>query len=461
MNEFLSNSDAFAYSMESDARLRSTVVSIVLLDRSPDWDVLTDRLERVARQVPMFRQRIVASLPPAPPRWVDDTDFELRYHLARVVAPAPGDLQTVLEMARHAAMEEFDHARPMWNVTLVEGLQDGEAALLVKLHHSLADGIGGVQIAQLVFDLTPEPADLGPLPPMPVPEQRGVLDGVRHSAAYDVQLLRRAVTGAASGPPRALLRGVRHPLSTVRDVADTAASIYRTVRPINDTASPVMRQRRMIRELGVLEVPKRQLRAAGHAGGGSLNDAFLAAVTGGLKRYHALHSSWAEELRVTMPISIREEGDATGGNRITLMRFSLPIYLHDPAERIAHIHQRAQAAQHERSLPYTQLIAGGLNLLPRWYVGAILRHVDFLASDVPGVPVPVYVGGAKVTLQYAFGPTIGAGVNITLMTYCDTCAIGINADTGAIPDLEAFRECLREGFDEVLSLAGVLETVDT
>jgi diacylglycerol O-acyltransferase len=459
MNEFMRNTDAFALGMEGDARLRSTVVSIVVLDRPPDWDVLVDRLERVARQVPMFRQRIVPSLPPAPPRWVDDPDFELRYHLARVVAPAPGDLQTVLEMARHAAMEEFDHARPMWNITLVEGLKDGEAALLVKLHHSLADGIGGVQIARLVFDLTPEPEDLGPLPPMPVPEQRGAFDAVRHSAAYDVQLLRRAVTGAALGSPKALLHGVRHPVSSLRDVADTAASVYRTVRPINETASPVMRDRRMIRELGVLEVPRRALRDAGHRGGGSLNDAFLAAVTGGLNRYHARHGSTVDELRVTMPISIRSEDDPAGGNRITLMRFSLPIGVRDPAERIALIHERAGAAQHERSLPYTQTIAGGLNLLPRWYIGAILRHVDFLASDVPGVPVPVYVGGARVKLQYAFGPTIGASVNVTLMTYCDTCAIGINADTGAIPDFSVFRECLLEGFDEVLALAAA-EPVD-
>lgn len=453
MNEFMRNTDAFALGMEGDARLRSTVVSIVVLDGSPDWDVLVDRLERVARLMPMFRQRIVPSLPPAPPRWVDDADFELRYHLSRVVAPAPGTLDSVLEMARHAAMEEFDHARPMWHITLVDGLEHGESALLVKLHHSLADGIGGVQIAQLVFDLTPEPADLGPLPPMPLPQQRGPFDAVLHTAEYDAKLLGRAVRGATLGTPKALLHGVRHPVSSARSALGTSASVYRTVRPINRTASPVMRERRMIRELGVLEVPKRALRDAGHAGGGRLNDAFLAAVTGGLRRYHALHGATVDELMVTMPVSIRGDDDPTGGNRITLMRFALPLEIDDVAKRIAVVHERAGAAQRERSLPYTQAIVGGLNLLPRWYIGAILRHVDFLASDVPGVPVPVYVGGAAVKMQYAFGPTIGASVNVTLMTYCDTCAIGINADTGAIPNFDVFRTCLVEGFDEVLALA--------
>ena len=130
----------------------------------------------------------------------------------------------------------------------------------------------------------------------------------------------------------------------------------------------------------------------------------------------------------------------------------MPVGLADPAQRIREIHVRANAARHEPSLALTQDIAGGLNLLPRWYIGAILRHVDFLASNVPGVPVPVWVGGAAVTMQYAFGPTIGAGVNVTLLTYQDTCALGVNADGGAIPDLPVFLECLVAGFDEVLAL---------
>ena len=99
------------------------------------------------------------------------------------------------------------------------------------------------------------------------------------------------------------------------------------------------------------------------------------------------------------------------------------------------------------------MIAGALNLMPRWYIGSVLRHVDFLASDVPGVPVPVFLGGAAVRAQYAFGPTIGAAVNVTLLTYVDTCALGINVDTAAIPDYDVFHDALVAGFDEVLALA--------
>jgi diacylglycerol O-acyltransferase len=452
MADFMRNTDAFAWGMEGDARLRSTVVSIVVLDRSPDWEVLTDRFERVSRQMPMFRQRVVPTMPPAPPRWVYDADFDLRFHLRRVVAPAPATLDTVLEMARNAEMGEFDHARPMWTVTLVEGLTDGGAALLVKMHHSLADGIGALQVASLVFDLQPEPADLGPLPPVPAAPAEGPLAGPRRALEYDVALAGRLLKGATIGSARAVAGGVRHPRSALRSTVETTASIYRTVRPINTTSSPIMKDRRMTRELGVHEVSLPDLKAAGKRAGGSLNDAFLAGITGGLRLYHERHAATLDDLHVTMPISIRTDGDAEGGNRITLMRFAVAAGVRDPAERIRLVHDATGKARQEPSLPLTQAIAGGLNLLPRWYIAAILRHVDFLASDVPGLPVPVWAGGAAVTMQYAFGPTIGAGVNVTLFTYQGTCALGINVDTGAVPDFAVFHECLVAGFEEVLEL---------
>ncbi len=453
MVEFMRNSDAFAWAMERDASLRSTIVSVVMLDRPPDWSLLVDRFDRLARLVPMFRQRVVETVLPAPPLWAYDPDFDLRYHLRRIIAPHPGTLDTVLDVARRAEMAEFDRARPLWEVTLIEGLADGGAAVVCKLHHSLVDGIGGVQVAMLLFDLQGQPPELGALPPEPDAERPGSLDGLRYSLGYDAALAGNLMWRAVQAVPSALLRSVRRPRETVLAAAATTASIYRTVRPINDTASPIMRERRLVRELGVHEVPLSALKQAAHVAGGRLNDAFLAGVTGGLRRYHSYHGADAGNLRVTMPVNIRGADDPVGGNRITLMRFALPVDVVDPAERIRQIHVRAEAARTERSLPFTQAIAGTLNLLPRSYIAAILRHVDFLASDVPGFPMPVFLAGAPVRIQYAFGPTIGAGVNVTLMTHVDTCAIGINADTGAIPDFAVFHDCLVAGFDEVLALA--------
>ena len=108
----------------------------------------------------------------------------------------------------------------------------------------------------------------------------------------------------------------------------------------------------------------------------------------------------------------------------------------------------------DRSLPFTNVLAGTLNLLPRGYVGGMLKHIDFLASNVPGIPIPLYLAGAEVDAFYAFGPTIGAALNITLMSYCGTCFVGINIDTGAVPDPDVLMGCLQSGFDEVLAIAG-------
>ncbi len=453
MTDFMRASDAFTWAMESDPRLRSTVVTVLMLEKSPEWDEVCERFDLVSRTLPMFRQRVVESPPPAPPRWEYDPDFDLDFHLRRVTAPQPGTLDTVLEMARVAEMEGFDRARPLWKATLIDGLQDGGAAVLCKFHHALTDGVGGVQIAMILFDLSELPHEHATLPAEPEVHRPPLLSGYRDTLRYETGLLSKTLGAVARSAPGLVLNGIRRPIQTVNSATATAASVYRTIRPVNRPGSPLMKDRNLIRKLGVHEVPMPQLREAAHRCGGALNDAFVAGVAGGLRLYHDKHDVRVGDLHLTMPISLRTESDEIGGNRITLMRFDVPVGLADPAERIRQIHERTRRMRDEKSLPYTQLIAGALNLVPRWYIGSILRHVDFLASDVPGVPVPVYLGGAAVRIQYAFGPTIGSAVNVTLLTYIDTCALGIDVDTGAIPDYEVFHECLVAGFDEVLALA--------
>ncbi len=453
MTEFMRNTDAFTWAMESDPRLRSTVVTVIVLDRSPDWDEVRNRFNLISQKAPMFRQRVVESPPPTPPRWEDAPDFDVDFHMRRVTAAEPGTLDTVLEMARVAAMEDFDRARPLWKATLIDGLEDGGAALLLKFHHALTDGVGGIQIGMILFDLSEVPEKHGLVADMPQVPPPPWLSGYRETARYDARLLGSALMGTLKSAPKLIFNGIRRPAHTVSSAAEMAASVYRTVRPVNRTGSPLMKERSLIRRLGVLEVPLPQLRAAAHHGGGALNDAFVASVAGGLRRYHEKHGAAVGDLHLTMPMSLRQEGDDIGGNRITLMRFDVPVGEPDPAERISDIHERTGAVRHEKSIPYTQWIAGALNLMPRWYIGSILRHVDFLCSDVPGIPVPVFLGGARVRVQYAFGPTIGAAVNVTLLTYVDTCILGIDVDTKAIPDYDVFYECLVAGFDEVLALA--------
>ncbi len=452
MSQYMRSTDAFTWAMESDPRLRSTVVTVLLLDKSPDWDHVRDRIDLISRKLPMFRQRVVESPLQGAPRWEDAPDFDLDFHIRHVASPDPGTLDGVLELARVAEMEDFDRARPLWEVTLIDGLDDGGAAVVCKFHHALTDGVGGVQIGMILFDLSEQPADTEPLPPARAVPAPPWWDGYRSVLGHDVKLTATTVAGALAATPGLLFNSVRRPKSTVESAVATAASIYRTVRPVTRTGSPLMTGRSLTRRLGVHQVPRGALREAAHRSGGALNDAFVAGLAGGLRRYHDAHGVEVGDLHLTMPISLRTEDDEMGGNRITLMRFDVPVGVVDPAERIAAIHQQTAKVRREKSLPYTEWIAGALNLMPRWYIGSILRNVDFLASDVPGIPVPVFLGGAALVMQYAFGPTIGAAVNVTLLSYVDTCSLGIDVDTGAIPDFEVFHDCLVAGFDEVLAL---------
>lgn len=140
------------------------------------------------------------------------------------------------------------------------------------------------------------------------------------------------------------------------------------------------------------------------------------------------------------------------GNKITLQRLTVPVGEPDPAARMHLLHRVTEAARKEPSLPVTDVIARALTMLPAGYVGGVLKHIDFVASNVPGTPAPIYLAGSKVTGFFPFGPTIGSSFNITLLSHCGTCDIGINIDTAAVPDPELLLECLRESFAEITAL---------
>ncbi|HCU91870.1 MAG TPA: diacylglycerol O-acyltransferase [Actinobacteria bacterium] len=452
-NGYMRASDAFSWYMERDPALRSTVVAVIWLGSVPDWDELAALIGRMSRFMPSLRQRVVE--PPfrlTTPRWADDPHFDLNWHLRRVTAPAPHTRAVVLQLARLSAMDAFDRDRPLWELTLVDGIEGGGAALVLKLHHSLADGVGGMRMLAVMLDLQREPSDLGEMQSAPLGERldlRALVAGAVGSVAGRSAYL--AQRGAQMAIP-ALMRYARDPVGRIRGTAAMARSIYRTAAPILDTKSPIMRERAMTRHLAMMEVSLDTLKRAAMTVGGTVNDAYLAAVTGGLRRYHERHDMAIESLRVVMPISLRTESDTSWGNKITLQRLTVRAGEPDPATRMRLLHHVTETARKEPSLSVTDVIAGALNLLPASYVGGVLKHIDFLASNVPGIPVPVYLAGAKITGFFAFGPTIGAALNTTLVSYAGTCHIGINIDTAAIPDPDVLLECLRESFDEITAL---------
>ena len=319
----------------------------------------------------------------------------------------------------------------------------------MKMHHALTDGVGGMEMAKYLFDLEADPGALGPMPEAPLPEHFSALalalDGLRHNAARIAGIARDGMGSLPGG----MASTVRDPIGALRTGAGLVASVARTVRPVGTTLSAVMQDRRLAWHYDTFTMPLDDLRGPARALGLTLNDAYLGAVTGGLQRYHERHGSAVDELRLTMPISIRTPDDPIGGNRVTLMRFKVPVGQHDPVKRMRHIHQACLTARQEPAIPYTNAIAGALNVLPQGVVGEMLKHIDFLASNVPGLDMPIYLAGAPVAEWYAFGPTIGASLNVTLISYAGTCYIGVNVDTGAIPDSAVLMESMRAGFAEL------------
>jgi len=451
--------DAVMWDIEKDPVLRSTITAVALFDREPDWERLVARVEDTSRRIRRLRERVV--VPPlrvGPPRWVLDEQFDLSYHLRRVRVPSPGDLRAMLDLAEPLAMIGFDRARPLWEFTLVEGLADGRAAMIQKMHHSLTDGVGAIELALLLLDRHREGDDRPPAPELPPAPPRSPVAMFATAARQEALRWSARAARAPLALGTAALDAARDPAGRLRRTAELARSLGRLLAPIPEPGSPIMRGRSLSRRFDTLEVALADLKTAGHAAGGTLNDAFLAAAVGGLARYHRRHDAELTELHLTMPINLRGEGEKLGGNRFTPARFSVPAGIEDPLERMQAVGAIAHAWRHEPSLALTDPIAEVLDRLPvsvtTGLFGGMLKNVDMVCTNVPGLPDRAYLAGAEVVRQYAFAPPSGAALSVALLSHVDTACVGVVVDTAAVPDHEVLMTCLVEGFDEVLALSG-------
>src|SRR5438309_277604 len=199
----MSDAEALMWTIEKDPALRSSFLQLTLLDSAPDFERFRRRMARAVRVLPRLRQRVVpAPARFAPPEWADDPSFDLDFHVRRLALPAPGSERQLLDLAALVYEDAFDRARPLWQLTIVEGLEGGRAALLTKMHHTVTDGVGGVRLSMQFLDLSRDasaPDDVSD--PTPVP-QRSRLDAAREAAAHNVRrqlgVLQRAATGAAT-----------------------------------------------------------------------------------------------------------------------------------------------------------------------------------------------------------------------------------------------------------------------
>lgn len=452
----MSDADALMWNIEKDPLLRSTIVTVLLFDRAPDWRMLVDRVERGTWLIPRMRQRVVTPLlRVGPPHWSSDPHFDLGYHLRRVRACEP-TLDSVLDVARTAAMGGFDRARPLWEYTLVEGLHGDRAAMVLKVHHSMTDGVGGMKLLLMLFDFerdAPEPGPLDRVDAVPTFDPLDlVLRAIGHRRRRILGMARRGVL-APIGIARSL---GRDPLGTTREAVRNVESVLRYLAPATVPRSPLLRTRSLARHVRTLEVPVDDLKRAAKCVGGSLNDAFMAAVVGGVQAYHRRHDSPVEELRMVMPINVRTEGAALGGNHFTPARFVVPAAVDDPAERMTVLRDIARRVRDEPAIRLTDALAGVFNQLPTTVItalfGAMLKGADLVALNVPGAPFPIYLAGAELEGMYPFGPLSGTAINVTLLSYCGRCCIGVNTDAVTVPDTDAFLADLRSGFAEVVAL---------
>jgi diacylglycerol O-acyltransferase len=449
--------DYLMFRGELDPRMRSSTMGVETLDIVPDWQRLRETFDRASRVVLRLRQRVVApALPVGSPEWVIDPDFDLDYHLRRVRVPEPGNLRQLLDMAQIFLAAPLDTARPLWEATLVEGVtaDGGQAALLMKMSHSITDGLGMVELDRQLRDFERDPAPR-PMPPLPVPEDLTSTDLLSRD-------LRRLPVSLVSGTGRLAIGGlrltgrvVRSPAGTVSGVSRFVASLQRVVGGPPVEPSPLLRRRSLSRRLEALDIPLADLKKAARVAGCSLNDAYVAALCGALRLYHERLGVPVDAVPMAMPVSLRHADDPAGGNRWAGARLAAPVGELDPAVRMQRIREMVLSARAEPAIDALNAVAPVLARAPAELLTGLSSmgsSNDVQASNVPSHTEQTYIAGARVLRLCPFGPLPGAAMMVVMISLTGTCYIGVNYDTAAVTEPDLFARCLREGFDEVMAL---------
>lgn len=442
---------------EVDPATRSSGALVELLDCEPDWDRLVAAHERVTRAIPRLRDRVVEPIVPlVPPAFSRDEKFDLRNHLSRIRLGS-GTMRELLDLAASVYDRPFHPGRPPWEGLLVDGLEGGRAAYVLKMHHSLTDGQGLVQLLTMAHSRTREPSQHPPEPPLPPSEQLNSVTLLTSRLLRETTATPARVLNLAGESVRLAGRTITKPGQVIGDGIRFTRSLMRVLSPPPAERSPLLAgshgsQCRFV----VLEVALADLKAAGKAAGGSVNDAFLAALLGGFRRYHEHYDVHVDLMPMALPISLRTADDPAGGNRFAGARFAAPVGEPDPRERIQAIREFVLNARAEPAIGVLDFLAPAIGRLPTFVLVGLTASMtsvsDFQASNIPGLGHTAYLAGAQITHTYPFGPRPGVAAMVTMLSYDGNCCIGFNFDPDAISDTDVFERCMREGFDEVLEL---------
>lgn len=446
----LSPEDLMLYRSDMDTRQRSTMISIEIVDAVPDYDRLCADMERTSRVALRFRQRVVAPIVPiTPARWVTDPDFDIRHHVRRISLPGDNTMRGVLDFAQHWLMDPLDPNRPLWEVTLIEGIDAaGPAALVWKLSHAVTDGMGSVAMDRAMRTDVPDP--VWTAPPIPIPQDLSGLDlTVSGAVGLPVSLVGKTVRTVRSAT-RFGLDSLRAPAARLRQATELVATMQRMTAL--ESASPMLTGRSLRRRFETLQCSFAELRAASKTQHCSLNDAYLSVISGAMRHYHHGLGVPVDAVSLGLPISIRPSGDAGGGNQISSAVLALPADIDDPADRMLAIHELVLTARSDSRFNPLAMIAPIANWLPQALMAGGGSPVDIQASNVPGNPRKRYIAGVGSLSMMGFGPLPGAGMMITMMTNVGRCDIGINYDPAAFTDGDLLMRSFEQSLEEVLAL---------
>jgi diacylglycerol O-acyltransferase len=448
----MSDAEGLMWRLEKDPHLSSTFGNVSILDRAPDFDALRRRMERAAILIPRLHQVVRASPGNlAPPSWVDDSEFDIDHHLRRVALPAPADERTLLDLG-----DPFDRVRPLWQFTVVEGLDGDRAALIQKMHHTIADGESGVQLALEYLDFERDAA------PPDWPDSDAVDARIEESPDDDAAEVVRDVLAATLRIPLGVAREVRELLADPGQIPAAGTAAAETLRGIvsqlGDTdgaRSPLWTDRSLRRHLEVASAPFQPTKSASKALGGTLNTAFMTIATEAVSRYHVELGAPVDALRASMAISTRADG--SGANAFSLVRMLVPTGDMPIDERFRAIHAATDEAIESSRSASLDSLAALASTLPTSMVTRLARQqaqtIDFATSNVKGSPVPVFLAGARVLRNHAIGPLSGVAFNLTLLSYEGRLDMGLNCDRAAITEPALLRRLIEEAADDLVAFA--------
>jgi len=443
----------FWYAQAAAPQVRPLVAGLFMLDRAPDPRRFRATMQRLVACLPRLRERVADPwLPVGLPRWDNDPDFDLDYHL-RTVALHLADQRQLFGFTGALFATPLDHQRPLWEGYLIEDLEGGRAAFFLKLHHSLMDGAGAVAL----FDAMTQ---AGPSDPIRVPRTPQPLPAANDPASLS-SVARDTLLGAAAGlraVARVTSHALQHPLATVDDVRRTVERVRVMLSDVSSWPADdplAARCTGIGRRLDGVTLSLARMRRLKEALGVSLNDLVLVAVTGALRRYHAQHDMHLEEVSGVVPMSLRDgQQKPRLGNQVGAFHVRLPVGERNLLRRLARIRHQTHTAKGSRQGAAYGALLQAVAVLPAAAFRAMARvvagRVHLICSNVPGPPEQRYLAGAKIETVYPFAPVLlGIPLSIGLVSYGDAYGVGIDADPAAIPDPERLSQCLVAEIDDI------------